>query len=82
MAKDKPKGQMTVQEAGRKGGQTTAERYGHKFYVEMGKKGGKKGGQVTYKYHGREFYQQIGRKGGQKVRELIEEVKRLRAQKK
>lgn len=38
------KGQMTVQEAGRKGGQkggqTTSKRYGRGFYSEIGTKGG------------------------------------------
>lgn len=38
------KGQMTVQEAGRKGGQkggqTTKQRYGRGFYSEIGTKGG------------------------------------------
>ncbi|NLC55856.1 MAG: Em GEA1 (EM1) [Armatimonadetes bacterium] len=36
--------EMTVREAGRKGGETTAERYGHEFYEEIGKKGGERGG--------------------------------------
>jgi len=37
-------GGMSVREAGRKGGETTAERYGHGFYEEIGKKGGERGG--------------------------------------
>lgn len=40
------KGQMTVQEAGRKGGkkggQTTSKRYGKTFYSEIGTKGGQR----------------------------------------
>ena len=40
------KGNMTVREAGRKGGQkggeTTARKYGHGFYQEIGHKGGQK----------------------------------------
>jgi len=40
------KGDMTVREAGRKGGEkggeTTAQRYGHEFYEEIGHKGGQK----------------------------------------
>ena len=71
---------MTVSEAGRKGGETTSERFGREFYEEIGKKGGKKGGQTTFKRYGREFYEEIGRKGGSKVRELIEEGKRACAQ--
>ena len=47
------KGEMTVREAGKMGGETTAERYGH------------------------EFYEEIGHKGGRKVRELVEEGKRV-----
>jgi general stress protein YciG len=38
----KTQGDMTVREAGRKGGETTAERHGHEFYEEIGKKGGQK----------------------------------------
>jgi general stress protein YciG len=40
------KGQMTVQEAGRKGGKkggrTTSQRYGPEFYSEIGHKGGQR----------------------------------------
>ena len=40
------KGGLSVQEAGRKGGQkggqTTARKYGHGFYEEIGRKGGQK----------------------------------------
>ena len=43
MAKQE-EGGMTVREAGRKGGETTAERYGHEFYEEIGKKGGEEVG--------------------------------------
>jgi hypothetical protein len=41
MAKEK-KGAMTVSEAGKKGGETTSNRYGHEFYEEIGHKGGQK----------------------------------------
>lgn len=34
------KGQMSVQEAGRKGGQTTSREHGPQFYHEIGTKGG------------------------------------------
>lgn len=53
-------GEISVKEAGRKGGTTTSRRYGHEFYEEIGHKGGEIG----------------GRKGGQRVRELIEEGKK------
>jgi len=36
------KGRMTVEEAGRKGGETVKRKYGHEFYEEIGKKGGEK----------------------------------------
>lgn len=39
---DQRKSYMTVQEAGRKGGTTTREKYGRSFYSEIGRDGGKK----------------------------------------
>ena len=36
------KGEMTVQEAGRRGGKKTAETHGKEFYEEIGHKGGQK----------------------------------------
>jgi uncharacterized protein len=62
MAQDS--GRMTRAEAGRKGGQTTKNRYGAEFFGKIGRIGGKKGGDTTKKRYGIEFYQQIGRKGG------------------
>jgi uncharacterized protein len=53
------KGEMTVREAGHKGGEETAKTHGREFYEEIGHKGGEKG----------------GHKGGQKVKELIEKGK-------
>lgn len=38
----KSKGQMTVQEAGRRGGQTTSREHGPEFYHEIGTKGGRR----------------------------------------
>jgi general stress protein YciG len=70
------KGDMSVSEAGRKGGEKTASTHGHEFYEGIGKKGGQKGGEVTSEKYGTPFYQEIGHKGGQKVKELIEEGKR------
>lgn len=35
-----PHGDMTVREAGRKGGQTTSREHGPEFYHEIGTKGG------------------------------------------
>ncbi len=56
---EKGKGSMTVEEAGRLGGEKVASERGHEFYEEIGKKGGEAGGQ----------------KGGQRVKELIEKGK-------
>jgi general stress protein YciG len=68
MAESKNKGGMTVQEAGRKGGEKVASERGHEFYEEIGRKGGEK----VAAERGHEFYEEIGHKGGQKVRDLIE----------
>lgn len=42
MAQKGSKGEMTVKEAGRKGGETTKQRYGEGYYESIGKKGGQK----------------------------------------
>ncbi len=42
---EKGKGSMTVEEAGRKGGEKVASERGHEFFEEIGRKGGEKGGQ-------------------------------------
>ena len=65
------KGQMSVQEAGRKGGTRTRESHGHDFYQKIGRMGG----ETTSREHGPEFYEEIGHKGGQRVKELINEGK-------
>jgi general stress protein YciG len=76
MDEKEKKGDLTVREAGRiggkKGGQTTRERYGRPFYEQIGRKGG----ETVRETHGHEFYEEIGRKGGRRVRELIEQGKR------
>ena len=72
----KTKGDMSVREAGRKGGEkggtTTKERYGTPFYKEIGRKGG----EAVRDVRGHSFYEEIGRNGGQRVRQLINEGKR------
>ncbi|MFN3649493.1 MAG: KGG domain-containing protein [Armatimonadota bacterium] len=89
--KSEEKKDMTVAEAGKKGGETVKEKYGKDFYTEIGHKGGaatrkkygpefygeigKKGGQSTAERHGAEFYEKIGKKGGNRVRELIQRGK-------
>jgi uncharacterized protein len=88
---DEPR-EMTVAEAGRRGGEIVKEKYGKDFYTEIGHKGGeatrtkygpefygeigRKGGQTTAEKHGPEFYEKIGKKGGNRVKELVERGKR------
>jgi len=90
-------GEMSVREAGKKGGDTVRDRYGSSFYEEIGRKGGQatrerhgaefyeaigqKGGQVVKEKYGPNFYEQIGHKGGQKVKKLIAEAKKNAAAK-
>lgn len=72
------KDKMSVEEAGRKGGERTAETHGKEFYEEIGKKGGearkeelgpgyselgRKGGEAVSR--DREHMSEIGKKGGQ-----------------
>lgn len=61
------RGEMTVREAGRKGGRATKARHGPEFYQTIGRKGG----ETTKSRHGPHFYEKIGRKGGQRVKQLI-----------
>ena len=68
---DNPEGEMSVREAGKKGGEATRERHGAGFYEAIGQKGGK----VVKEKYGADFYEQIGHKGGQKVKKLIADAK-------
>jgi uncharacterized protein len=67
--------QMSVREAGRKGGETTRARYGSEFFQEIGAKGGRA---VSERYS-TDHFREIGRKGGRRVAELIALAKRLDA---
>jgi general stress protein YciG len=96
-ADENPEGEMSVREAGKKGGDTVRNRYGSGFYEEIGRKGGQatrerhgagfyesigqKGGKVVKEKYGADFYEQIGHKGGQKVKKLIADAKRSAAEK-
>jgi general stress protein YciG len=66
-------GNMSVREAGRKGGKTTRARYGPEFFQQIGAKGGRA---VSERYSN-EHFREIGRKGGRRVAELIARAKRL-----
>jgi general stress protein YciG len=66
------KGEITVREAGRRGGTSTKKKYGGEFYQRIGKQGG----ETTKQRHGPQFYEKIGRKGGHKVRQLIAQARR------
>jgi len=66
-------GNMSVREAGRKGGRTTRARYGPEFFAEIGAKGGRA---VSERYSN-EHFREIGRKGGRRVAELIARAKQL-----
>ena len=44
MAQKRKGGEMTVAEAGRRGGEAVRDTRGHEFYEEIGRKGGRIGG--------------------------------------
>ncbi len=68
----KSRGEMSVRDAGRRGGAETKRRYGPGFY----RANGKKGGEATKERYGPQFYQKIGHKGGQALKKLVEQAKR------
>ena len=75
MSESKRKGKMTVAEAGRMGGEKTAETHGPEFYSEIGSKGGSKRAmqhEGTLEARGKTSLEEAGHRGGQKVRRLIE----------
>ena len=78
MSDDKRKGKITVEEAGRMGGEKTAETHGPEFYSEIGSKGGSeraKQHEGSAEAAGKTSLEEAGHRGGQRVRKLIEEGK-------
>ena len=56
-----PRGELTVRQAGQRGGTSTAGKHGSSFYREIGRRGGQaRKGQL-----GPEGYAKLGRKGGE-----------------
>src|SRR5216684_4101457 len=66
-----PRGELTVRQAGQRGGTSTAGKHGSSFYREIGRRGG----QARKTQLGSEGYAQLGRKGGRRVAELIKRGK-------
>lgn len=66
-------GKMTVEEAGKRGGETTKETHGHEFYQGIGKKGGEERAREIREEgispETREKLSEAGRKGGEATRE-------------
>ena len=66
-------GKMTVEEAGKKGGETTKETHGREFYREIGKKGGEERAREIREEgispETREKLSEAGRKGGEETKE-------------
>ena len=52
------RGEMTVRQAGKKGGETVKARYGSEHYVRIGKKGG----ETVARERGPEFFAEIGKR--------------------
>ena len=78
MGEGKRKGKMTVEEAGRMGGEKTSETHGPEFYSEIGSKGGSqraKQHEGSAEAEGKTSLEEAGHRGGQRVRKLIAEGK-------
>jgi uncharacterized protein len=72
---ERRKGKMTVEEAGRMGGEKTAQTHGPEFYSQIGSKGGSqraKQHEGTLEARGKTSLEEAGHRGGQTVRRLIQ----------
>lgn len=85
MTQEIGKGEMTMREAGKLGGQKVLEKYGSDFYVKIGRKGGlatrarmpsegfkemgRSGGNALKKKQGVDYFAEIGAKGGNSLRD-------------
>jgi len=72
---EKRRGKMTVEEAGRLGGERTSETHGPEFYSAIGSKGGSKRAKQhegSPEARGKTSLEEAGHMGGQKVRRLIQ----------
>ncbi len=78
MSADKRKGKMTVEEAGRLGGEKTSKTHGPEFYSEIGSKGGSRRAQQhegSAEAEGKTSLEEAGHRGGQRIKNLIEKGK-------
>ncbi len=60
--------QLTVQQAGARGGSRTLERHGREFFQVIGKKGGKRTAELY-----RDLFREFGKKGGRPRRPTLDE---------
>jgi general stress protein YciG len=67
--------QITVAEAGRRGGQSTLKNQGVEFFRKIGKKGGKRTAQLY-----RELLSEFGKKGGRPRRPALDSIMREEGQ--
>jgi len=88
---ERDRGDMTVREAGQKGGEARKQELGPEGYSDLGKQGvealreqrgpdamseiGQRGGEARKEELGPEGYSELGKQGGHRVSELVEKGK-------